>query len=136
MSFPMPEITEVTRPYWDGLAAGVLRYQRCNACGNAYLPPRDRCPGCLSDRIEWPVSAGRGRIVSWVVYHKSYAAHLDHRIPYNVAIVALDEGPRLLTNIIDAPDGKGLSTGARVALSIETEEGLALARFRLAPDLE
>jgi uncharacterized OB-fold protein len=71
--------------------------------------------------------------VSWVVYHKAYAPHLAERVPYNVAIVELAEGPRLLTNIIDSPDGRSLAPGAAVELAIEEDFGRALPRFRLCP---
>jgi len=132
MSFPMPEITDANRPYWDGLAEGELRYQHCLACDESWLPPRERCPACLSDQVEWRASEGRGEIISWVVYHRAYAPHLEDKVPYNVAIVELDEGPRMLSNITGAPDGRGLTTRAAVVLTIETEAGLALARFSLA----
>jgi len=134
MTFPMPEITVANRPYWDGLAEGELRYQHCRACDAASLPPRERCPACLSDEVEWRVANGLGQIISWVVYHRAYAPHLKDKIPYNVTIVELDEGPRLLTNVVDAPDGRRLFTGARVALRIETEQGLSLPRFSLMTD--
>ncbi len=129
---PRPEITEVNRAYWDGLAEGRLQFQRCTACGAAWLPPRGACPNCLAPEPTWERSRGRGRLISWVVYRHAYADHLKERLPYNVAIVELDEGPRLLTNIVDSAEGHGFYVGARLTLALEEEEGLALARFRLA----
>ncbi|MEQ8654856.1 MAG: OB-fold domain-containing protein [Kiloniellales bacterium] len=129
---PHPEITEVNRAYWEGLAEGRLQFQRCSACDTAWLPPRAACPACLAPEPGWAVSSGQGRLVSWVVYRQAYADHLKERLPYNVAIVELDEGPRLLTNIIDSAEGEGFAVGARVSLALEEEEGLWLARFRLA----
>lgn len=131
MTRPTPEITAINRPYWDGLAEGALRFQRCDGCGHAWLPPRSHCPACLGTQIRWEAASGGGRIVSWVVYRRAYAPHLKDRIPYNVAIVALDEGPRLLTNITDSATGEGLSLGAAVDLTIEEDDGLHLPRFRL-----
>ncbi|MCC5982920.1 MAG: OB-fold domain-containing protein [Rhodobacteraceae bacterium] len=131
MTRPVPEITAINRPYWDGLAEGALRFQRCDGCGHAWLPPRSHCPACLGAEIRWEVASGGGKIVSWVVYHRAYAPHLQDRIPYNVAIVALDEGPRLLTNITDSAIGEGFATGAPVVLTIEEDDGLHLPRFRL-----
>lgn len=131
MTFPMPDITTVTRPYWTGLAEGRLPYLKCADCAHSWLPARERCPECLSDRTEWQAASGGGKIVSWVVYHTAYAPHLQDRIPYNVAIVELSEGPRLLTNILDAPDGQGLTMGATVSLVIQEEGGLHLPRFAL-----
>ena len=131
MTRPTPEITAINRPYWDGLAEGALRFQRCDGCGHAWLPPRSHCPACLGAHTRWEAASGGGRIVSWVVYHRAYAPHLQGRIPYNVAIVVLDEGPRLLTNITDSATGEGFATGAPVDLTIEEDDGLHLPRFRL-----
>lgn len=132
MSFPTPEITDVNRPYWQGLEQGELRYQHCPACGNDWLPARERCPGCLAAGGEWRRSSGRGKVVSWITYHTAYAPHLAERLPYDVTIVELDEGPRLLTNIVDSEAGAKLAVGQQVELAIEIDHDVALPRFRLA----
>ncbi len=124
---PMPEVTPVSRPYWAGLDEGELRYQRCGACGNAWLPAREECPRCLEDEVTWQASAGRGRIVSWVVYHQAVHPSFADRIPYNVAVVELDEGPRLITNIKADPDD--LSIEQPVVAVIEREGDVSVARF-------
>lgn len=129
---PAPTIDDRTRPYWEGLAQGVLRVQHCAACGHDWLPARDACPNCLATEIEWRQSSGRGRIVSWVVYHVAYHDALKDRLPYNVTLVELDEGPRLLTNILGVKGAEGLAVGRQVELKIEQEGSTALARFRLA----
>ncbi|GAB5468343.1 MAG: hypothetical protein Kilf2KO_13730 [Rhodospirillales bacterium] len=131
MTQPQLEMTTVNRPYWEGLAAGVLRYQRCPACDATWLPPRAACPACLAPEPAWCAARGDGSVVSWVVYHHAYAAHLTAKLPYNVAIVELDEGPRLLTNVIAEAGHQALQVGARVKLAIETDGGQPLARFRL-----
>ncbi len=131
MTRALPEVTDVNRSYWDGLAAGQLRYQHCRHCGNNWLPAREHCPQCLSAEPEWQVSSGKGVVVSWIVYHHAYAPHLAERLPYDVTIVELAEGPRILTNIVNGAAGKKLTTGAEVELAIEVEEGLSLPRFRL-----
>ena len=131
MSFPFPEITPVNQPYWDGLTAGELRYQHCKQCGNNWLPAREHCPQCLSADFEGRASAGKGSVVSWIVYRHAYAPHLVDRLPYDVTIVELTEGPRMLTNIVNGDSGKKLSVGAQVELAIEIEEGLSLPRFKL-----
>jgi len=130
----VPEIIEtaITTPYWRALSEGRLDFQHCRVCDHNWLPARAQCPACLSDESEWRPASGKGRIISWVVYRTAYAPHLTERVPYNVAIVELVEGPRLMTNIIGHPDGQGLSIGAPVELVIETDFGRALPRFRLA----
>ncbi len=132
MSFLYPEITEVNRPYWDGLKEGELRIQRCKDCGRSWLPARRYCPDCLSESTFWVAAMGKGRVLSWVVYHRAYADYFKDKVPYDVTLVELDEGPRLLTNVVDSDRGARLSVGARVALDIMEEEGVALAKFRLA----
>lgn len=131
-----PEIieTKITAPYWAALREGRLDYQCCKACGHFWLPARANCPACLSSETDWRAAAGQGKLVSWVVYHKAYAPHLADRIPYNVAIVELVDGPRILTNIVDRPDGAGLTIGAPVCLQIEEDFGRAIPRFRLDTD--
>lgn len=136
MTFPAPEVTNVSRPYWDGLAGGSLTYQQCRSCGVNWLPPRSACPTCLASEPEWLTASGNGQVVSWVVYHHAYADHLKDKVPYDVTIVELDEGPRLLTNIVNSNAGSALRIGSKVTLAIEEEEGVALARFRLLEEGE
>ncbi|MBO1076934.1 Zn-ribbon domain-containing OB-fold protein [Roseomonas marmotae] len=127
MDLPLPEVTELNRPYWDGLTRGVLHAQRCNSCGNAWLPARHECPRCLSADAVWEAVDGGGHVVSWVVYHVAYHDAFRDRLPYNVAVVELDEGVRLITNIV-APEA-ALSIGLRVHLRLEEDFGLCLPRF-------
>lgn len=131
MSFPIPTITDVNRPYWEGLSAGKLHFQCCRACGNSWLPARPNCPRCLAAEPEWREASGRARVLSWVVYHIAYAEHLKARIPYDVTLVELEEGPRLLTNVVNSDAGRLLSEGTSVTLAIEIEEGVAIPRFQL-----
>ncbi|WP_280155370.1 OB-fold domain-containing protein [Piscinibacter sp. XHJ-5] len=129
MDLPKPEPTDVSRPFWDALREGHLVFQRC-ACGHAFLPARRECPACLRPDPTWERASGKGRLVSWVVYHTAYHPAFEGRLPYNVALVELVEGPRLLTNIVDPNDA--LAGDAPVELKIEWEGETALSRFRLA----
>ncbi|MBC7378904.1 MAG: OB-fold domain-containing protein [Burkholderiaceae bacterium] len=129
MKIPAPEVTELTHPYWDALGHGKLLFQRCE-CGHAFLPARHECPSCLSDVLAWEQASGRGKLVSWVVYQIAYNDAFKHRLPYNVAVVELEEGPRLITNMVDAHEA--LACDAPVQLVVQTVDGVALARFALA----
>lgn len=124
---PLPEVTPLTAPYWEGLTAGELRFQRCGDCRNAWLPTRQECPKCLSERVSWEPSAGRGRVVSWVVYHSAVHPAFADRVPYTVAVVELDEGPRLISGV-DAPDD-ALAIELPVTLTITDESGVSIPRF-------
>lgn len=126
---PAPERDAVNSPYWDSLAQGALSFQRCDACGHAWLPPRSECPACLGDSHHWEPSAGGARLVSWVVYHIAYHPAFKDRLPYNVAVVELDEGPRLISNVVGVHAGAALAIDQRLRLVIEDEGGTAVPRF-------
>lgn len=125
----VPEIDAVNKPYWDGLADGKLLYQSC-PCGHRWLPARLCCPSCLSPNWRWVAASGRGRILSWVVYHVAYHDSLKDKLPYNVAVVELDEGPRLLTNIL--ADNDALVAGAPVQLVVDMAAPVKLPLFQPA----
>ena len=131
MELLKPDITDLNRPYWDGLREGRLRVQRCG-CGHAWLPARRECPSCLRDGARWEDCSGRGSVLSWVVYHTAYHPAFESRLPYHVALVELDEGPRLLSRVLDGHDR--LRGGLRVELAVSWEDGLALPTFRLDPN--
>lgn len=132
LTIPVPERTEINAPYWDSLAQGDLCFQRCTSCGHAWLPPRSECPACLSDMHRWEKAAGGARLVSWVVYHIAYHPAFKDRLPYNVAVVELDEGPRLISNVIGVGNPTTLTIDQRLRLAIEDEGGTSVPRFALA----
>jgi len=131
MTTPQPTLTPITRPYWDALEQGRLTFQKCEECDHSWLPARECCPACLSPAWRRVDARGNGRIVSWVVYHTAYADHLKARVPYNVAIVELEEGPRLLTSIVDC-EHAALQVDAPVQLKIVPEHGVSLPLFVLS----
>lgn len=125
--FPVPARTPLSEPYWQGLAEGRLQFQRCARCGHAWLPPRAECPECLHADWRWETACGRGRLISWVVFHIAYHAYFKDKLPYNVSLIELDEGPRLVSNVVGA---NALKIDQAVELAIEHEADVALARFR------
>jgi uncharacterized OB-fold protein len=116
--------------YRAGLDAGRLRFQRCRACGEAWLPPREDCPHCWSPEWEWVEAGGRATVVSWVVYHTAFDKRFSDRLPYNVAVVELDEGPRMITNLIDIHADEDV-IGRKAVLAFEEDLGRLLPRYRL-----
>ena len=125
--FPAPRPTELSEPYWRALDEGRLAFQRCGACRNAWLPARSECPRCLAPRPAWENASGRARLVSWVVYHHAYHPYFAGCLPYNVAVVELVEGPRLVTNIVHG--ARPLAIDMPLALQIDREAGVSLPRF-------
>ena len=102
-SIPLPRPTALSRPHWDGCKAGALRVQRCRDCGHFVFIPQPICTRCQAAALEWVESTGRGVVYSYTAVHRpprpAFAA------PYVVAIVELEEGWHMLTNLVDvAPE--------------------------------
>ena len=115
----------------EALSRGRLAFQRCEQCGHAWLPPSPECPACLSPRWHPEDSSGAARVISWVVYHRAVDPSLAGLVPYNVALVELAEGPRMITNVVGLPHPGALEFDMPVALKVETgAEGRRLARFQ------
>ena len=96
----LPEPTPETEHFWEGTRAGELRLQRCRDCGEIYFPPRPFCPACASRNVEVFAASGRGSLLSYVINHRPHPS-FDGR--YAIALVQLDEGPTLMSNIVDCP---------------------------------
>ena len=128
-TIPAPERDALNTPYWDSLAQGALSFQRCSACGHAWLPARAECPACLGDQWQWEKAGGGAKLISWVVYHVAFHPAFAKRLPYNVAVVELDEGPRLISNVVGIGDGESLKIDQPLRLVIEDECGTAVPRF-------
>ena len=92
-----PRPTPETQEFWDGCAAGELRLQRCRPCDAHYFPPRPFCPDCLSDDVTWEAVSGRGTLHTYVINHRPAPGFEG---PYAIAVVQLEEGPRMMSNIV------------------------------------
>ena len=102
---PLPKLNGDNTPFWEGCRQHELRFQQCIDCGHVRWPPSNLCPQCHSTEINWLISRGIGRVYTFAVYHTAYHPGFSADVPYIVAVVALDEGPHLLTNIVDCqPD--------------------------------
>lgn len=97
---PLPRINGDNQPFWEGCRHHELRFQKCAACGHVRFPPSLVCPQCLGRQVEWVVAVGTGKVYTFAVYHVAFHEAFRQDLPYVVAVVALDEGPRLLTNIV------------------------------------
>jgi uncharacterized OB-fold protein len=96
---PVPRPTPETAPYWEGARRGELLVQRCLACAQYYFYPRTRCPHCGSADVEWVGTSGRGRLHTYLISHRP-APGFEDDPPYAIAVVELDEGPRMMCNIV------------------------------------
>ena len=129
---PLPQPTTDTRPYWDAARAGKLLLQRCGSCTRFQFYPRPYCVKCLSADLSWVESPGIGTIYTYTVNHRPANPAMKDRVPYAVVVVDLEEGVRMLGNLLES-DLSRLAIGARVTVTFEklTDE-IALPQFRLA----
>ncbi len=95
-----PQATPETKPYWDGLKEGKLMIQRNKQTGKAYFPPRPFDPADPFAEVEWFEASGKGKLLSYVISHRAMPGY---ETPFAIAVVELDEGVKMMTNIIDCP---------------------------------
>lgn len=128
---PQPVIDPGTKPFWDAAREHRLLLPRCRSCGEHHFYPRELCPHCYSDDLEWVDASGKGEVYSYTVARKPAGPAFAADVPYVIAMIRLDEGPRMLTNIVTS-DVEGVRIGARVKVSFDdvTPE-LTLPKFRL-----
>ena len=131
---PQPVIDPGSRPFWDAARAHQLSIPRCRACGKHHFYPRELCPHCHSDDLEWVDASGKGTIYSYTIARKPAGPVFAADVPYIVALVTLDEGPRMMTNIVTA-DVENIRIDDRVTVRFDdvTPE-LTLPRFSLDKD--
>ena len=129
----LPEPTPETRHFWEGCKAGELRLQRCTDCdAGAYFPPRPFCPGCGGRKVSVFRASGKGTLYSYVINHRPAAPGFTP--PYAIAVVELDEGPRMMSNIIDCPQTpEALELDMKLEVAFEKlDDKITLPQFRPA----
>jgi uncharacterized OB-fold protein len=130
---PLPRLDEETRGWWEGLARHELWFQRCRGCGTQRFYARAVCTVCLSSAVEWVRASGRGTVYSFTVTHQNQAPGFREELPYVLAIVELDEGLRMMTNVVGcAPDAVRIGMPVEVVYEDVAPE-TTLAKFRPPP---
>src|SRR5919199_3841798 len=99
-STPLPIPDPVTRPFWESLKAHHMQLQRCGGCEKFIYYPRAVCPSCLSDNLQWTPVSGHGVVHAFTIPHRHPNPAFGSRVPYVVALVELEEGARMLSNLI------------------------------------
>lgn len=105
-SKPLPSLEESNKPFWDATRAGKLALQHCADCGKARYPINHVCPHCLGERFEWKAVSGRGTVYSSIVFHQVYNQAFADDVPYNVSLIQLEEGPRMISNVVGLAPGE------------------------------
>ncbi len=127
----LPVPTPETEHFWEGTKAGELRLQRCDECEQVYFPPRPFCSACGSRSVSVFRASGRGLLHSYVINHRPAPGF---ETPYAIAVVELEEGPRMMTNIVDSPqtpEALILDMPLEVVFT-EMDEEISLPQFRPA----
>jgi len=129
---PLPVPDEVTKPFFEGAKHHELMLQRCKACGAYLYPVKLRCDNCLEGDLEWVKASGKGKLYSFGLMHQLYHPGFTEEIPYNVAVVELDEGIRIVSNIVGCPNSE-----LRVDMPLEVtfediNEEVSIPKFRPA----
>jgi len=131
---PAPVVLPEVKAFWDGTAEGKLLLAKCNECEQLIWYPRPFCPACASTSVSWVPASGRGTVYSFTVNRRGAAdlpAYRDAGV-YVLAYVELDEGPRIMTNIVEC-DPDSVRVGQKVEVVFhDTGQGTALWRFRPA----
>ena len=121
-------------PFWTGCKRGVLLIQRCARCENFRYPPSPICHSCLSPDYRWVEASGKGTLFSFVIAHRALDPYWKGELPYLVAVIELAEGPRLLSNLVDARfDQVQIGMAVRVIFEPLIEE-IVVPRFKPIPN--
>ncbi len=97
---PLPRIDEESKGFWEACQRHQLYVQQCRSCGALRYYPRALCPACLSSDTQWVLSSGRGTVYTYTVTYQNQAPGFRDELPYVLAYVELEEGVRVLTNIV------------------------------------
>ncbi len=127
-------MTPEAKPYWDGLREGKLMLPKCEDCGGAFFYPRIACPRCHSRNVGWIQASGKGKLYSFQIAHRALNPAFKIEPPYILAMVELEEGPRLMSNLIDIepdPDIVKCDMAVEVVFEKQTDE-VTLPLFRPA----
>lgn len=132
-SKPLPQPTPETQPFWDGARAGKLMIQFCNPCQKYYFYPRPFCPFCMTKDTEWRQASGKATLHTYLINHRPPPG-FEADAPYAIAIVQLEEGPRMMTNLVDVeqtPEALTIDMPLEVAFE-QASEQITLPKFRPA----
>jgi uncharacterized OB-fold protein len=113
---PLPAPDPATHEYWEAAKKGELHMPKCTDCGKFHFYPRTLCPHCGSVKLDWQRCSGRGVVYSFTVVHRAPSPAFESDVPYVVAVIALEEGPHLMSSVINmAPDAVRIGQAVQVS---------------------
>jgi len=127
---PIPVPTRETKPYWDACKKHELHIQKCASCGHYQFYPRLYCTKCMSEKIDWVKASGRATVLSFTIVYRPVTQAFAAEVPYVVAMITLDEGPQMMTNIVGCPPEQ-VKIGMSVQVTFDdwTEE-ISVPKFK------
>jgi len=127
---PLPTIDNWNRAFWAAARQAQLTAPECGDCGKLFFPPGACCPHCMSQKLGWKTLSGRGQVESWTVFHQLYYKGFAGELPYNVAVIRLEEGISMMSNVVEMAKNQ-LHSGMQVQVVFEkaTDE-IAIPKFR------
>jgi uncharacterized OB-fold protein len=130
--FDLPVIEDDTRPFWDAAHDRRFILRSCRACGLAHYYPRPFCPSCWSDDVEWIEGSGRATLYTWSKVYRNDLPPFHEQVPYIAAVVELDEGPRMMTRLIECDDDD-LAMGMSLVADFESiDDDVTIVVFKPA----
>lgn len=118
-TLPAPVVNADSLPYWNAAREQRLVIRQCKSCHQLHFMPRHLCPHCWSDDLEWIDAKGQGSIHSFTVIHRASDPAFASQVPYVLALIELDEGPRMMANIL-GKDALSAAIGDRVQVTFES----------------
>jgi len=127
--YPRPVPDATSAPFWRFCAEHELRVQRCTACGLHRHYPRPRCSRCQSADYEWARCQGTGTVHTYTICHPPVLPAFEDRVPYNVVVVKLDEGPFMVSNVVGSEEDPWVGMPVEVCFT-DIDEHLTIPQFR------
>ncbi len=128
----LPLLDGDTKEFWQACKRHELVMQKCQACGQLRFPPESICPHCLSDRCQWQRLSGKGKVYTFSIIRQAPRPEWKHAVPYVVGVIELDEGPRMISNVVGCPPEEvQIGMSVEVTFQDATEE-VSLPQFRVA----
>lgn len=129
---PLPTPDPVTKPYWDSVKAHAMQLQKCSDCGKFVFYPRAVCPHCFSRDLKWTPVSGKGKIYGFTISHQKVIQSFASEVPYVIALVELEEGARMMTNLVGVePDSTQIKVGMDVIVQYDdVTEAMTLPKFK------
>ena len=129
---PTPRPAPESVPYWEAAKQHRLEIPHCDSCDGWWFPPSRTCPHCLSANVGFKRASGRGKVFSFVMYDRVYHPSFVEEVPYVVALVELEEGPRMISNIVGVPPEDVRCDMPVTVVFDDVSEGVTVPKFKPA----